>query len=243
MKILPIITGSKIDAPNDLAGVPETLNAGLEDYYGHTRFEMMQFLPDRLGTVLDVGCGRGRFGATLKETHPQCHLCGIDIEPEVVSETSRIYDETYAGDAMAVIQQMVASRRLFDVVMLNDVLEHLVDPWGTLKAVRRLIGTSGCVVSSIPNVRSWMVIAGLVWRGTWRYGDAGVLDKTHLRFFTASSIQILFESCGYRVERLQGINRASMTWKYHLVNFLLCGKLFEARYPQFAVVARLAGNP
>lgn len=89
--------------------------------------------------------------------------------------------------------------RQFDAIVFNDVLEHLVDPWSALRESKSFLTDGGMVIASIPNVRHYSVIKPLVVSGRFEYQDAGLLDRTHLRFFTFTSSVDLFESTGFRV--------------------------------------------
>lgn len=94
----------------------------------------------------------------------------------------------------------------FDVLIFNDVLEHMTDPWSTLRDSHQLLAEAGKVVVSLPNVRYWPVVMRLLVRGEFEYTDIGVLDRTHLRFFTRTSMIELMESSGFRVEQVSPIN-------------------------------------
>jgi 2-polyprenyl-3-methyl-5-hydroxy-6-metoxy-1,4-benzoquinol methylase len=88
----------------------------------------------------------------------------------------------------------------FDFVVLGDVLEHLADPWEALRLVRGLLSPGGVAVVSVPNVAAWPVRLGLL-AGSFEYRDFGILDRTHLRFFTRATARELVESAGFAVER------------------------------------------
>jgi hypothetical protein len=94
------------------------------------------------------------------------------------------------------------------------------------------------VVASIPNVRYFFNMWNLVVHQDWQYTEQGILDRTHLRFFTRRSILATFESLGYCVECIEGINPLGRSRKFHLLNWLLFNKIEDMRYVQFAVVAR-----
>ena len=77
----------------------------------------------------------------------------------------------------------------------------------------------------------------------WRYETAGILDWTHLRFFTINSIRELFEYCGYEVVSIDGINGRKFPWKFRMLNYILKGTFEDMRYQQFACVAQRKSNP
>ena len=94
----------------------------------------------------------------------------------------------------------------FDCILFNDVLEHMLAPELALRYARRLLTPGGVVVASIPNIRSFPTLWRLMFHGSWEYQDAGVLDRTHLRFFTKSSMVDMFEREGFALEKVCGIN-------------------------------------
>ena len=204
------------------------------DYFAHARPEMMRFIPECVSHVLEVGCGSGDFAAALKAQRP-IHLTAIEPFPGAAAEAQTKVDRLIAMGAEQGIQ--VLSDSSFDCIVFNDVLEHLVDPWAVLRDVRRLLRPSGVVVASLPNMRHMPVLKDLILKGEWQYQDAGVLDRTHLRFFTRKSMANLFASSGYRIKQIAGINGIRFPWKFGLLNRLTFSALEDARYLQFAVVA------
>lgn len=127
----------------------------------------------------------------------------------------------------------------FDCITFNDVLEHMVDPGGALASARSYLAEDGCVVASIPNVRHASVLVPLVLHGRWDYQDRGILDSTHLRWFTKATMRELFEENGFVVESQAAINVTPTVGKDRL--FRLLGKRREDFLAQqFVVVARLA---
>jgi len=143
------------------------------------------------------------------------------------------------GDALDLVDGLPDDH--FDCVVMNDILEHLVDPEALLRAARRVLAPGGQLVASIPNVRHFPHLYDLAVRGAWEYGDEGILDRTHLRFFTRASIQGMFTRCGYRLVRQEGINPTD-AWRWRLFDLLTLGRARDMRFLQFACVAELAGK-
>ena len=197
---------------------------------GLSRREMLPFIPAGVSTILDVGCSRGLFGAELRRADPAWKLYGIEADPVTAREAEAHYDRVTCG----YFPDDLDVGETFDCIVFNDVLEHVVDPWATLDRAREHLATGGHVVASIPNVRHVIVVRDLLLRGRWDYADWGVLDRTHLRFFTRSSIEALFASAGMEIERLTPINPIGLRRAS-----LLVGRFRDMRFTQFAVVARL----
>jgi 2-polyprenyl-3-methyl-5-hydroxy-6-metoxy-1,4-benzoquinol methylase len=127
----------------------------------------------------------------------------------------------------------------FDCIVMNDVLEHLVDPWAALRQLRPLLSPAGVVIASIPNVRYFTVFKEYLLEGQWKYQRDGVMDRTHLRFFTRKSMVDLFQDSGYAMQSIVGINgMAEFPFKFALLNWLMRNALDDARFIQFACVAK-----
>lgn len=213
------------------------LYAGKVDhYFSSQRREMIPFVPETAKCLLEIGCGTGSFGAYLKSLRP-IEITGIELQRSAAESAVSVIDRVIELDVDAGILELKGEQ--FDCIVFNDVLEHLVDPWQVLKKIRALIAPGGTIVASIPNVRYMPVLKDFLIAGNWQYQRDGVMDKTHLRFFTKKSIASLFNSCGFEILTLEGINGLVFPWKYSLLNSLSGGRLEDTRYQQFACVATL----
>ena len=166
---------------------------------------MLPFVPSTARCILDVGCGRGGFGYALRESDPTRTIWAVESETDFAATASAHYDEMVVGVFPEALSTDPSPPR-FDCIVFNDVLEHQVDPWETLRTTKQLLTADGTVVASIPNVRNLRTVFDLAVRGDWTYVEMGVLDRTHLRFFTRRTTVALFEDSGYEVEALAGIN-------------------------------------
>ena len=147
--------------------------------------------------VLDVGCATGYLAAAL--TARGCRVVGFERDPESAAVAEAHCERVIVGDLESAGDRARLSDGM-DVVVFGDVLEHLVDPWAALRWAHGLLAPGGFVVASIPNVAAWPVRLGLL-AGRFEYADLGLLDRTHLRFFTRASARRLAEDAGYTVER------------------------------------------
>lgn len=205
-------------------------------YYSQNRPEIRRLIPPSTKLLLDVGCGGGSFGEAIRQEHPEMTLCGIELFEDEAARARKHYDHVWSGDVHEVLSNI--QDRRFDLIVFNDLLEHLVDPEKALRQSRNLLSRDGRVLASIPNMRFWPALSDLVFQGDWRYRDAGVMDSTHLRFFTRKSIVRMFDQTGYRVQDIHGINRTWIrSWRWRFCNVLMGGRLEDCLYPQFAVLA------
>jgi predicted TPR repeat methyltransferase len=144
--------------------------------------------------VLDLGFGTGLFAERIR---PACrYLAGVERDEEAAREGARFFDQPVIGELLDGISGPFRER--FDVVVAGDVLEHLPRPEEILAALRPLLKADGVLLVSLPNVANVTVRIGLLF-GRFAYAPRGILDRTHLRFFTKASGRSLLEENGYRV--------------------------------------------
>jgi GT2 family glycosyltransferase/radical SAM superfamily enzyme YgiQ (UPF0313 family)/2-polyprenyl-3-methyl-5-hydroxy-6-metoxy-1,4-benzoquinol methylase/glycosyltransferase involved in cell wall biosynthesis len=161
-------------------------------YYANARRNIVNLVPHDAKRVLDVGCGMGMTGGLLKKER-QIEVVGLEMHSGV-AETARAHlSDVICGDVESM--DIPFAEKYFDCIILADVLEHLVDPWGTLKRLVRYLGEDGLVISSIPNIRNLGILEKLA-KGAWDYQEQGILDKTHLRFFALKNMVAMFEEAG-----------------------------------------------
>ncbi|HVC24846.1 MAG TPA: class I SAM-dependent methyltransferase [Acidimicrobiales bacterium] len=211
-------------------------------YPDDLRPEMLPYVPIGAGRLLDVGCGRGGFGAALKDRDPRLEVWGVETSASACEIARERLDHVVHGRFPDALDEGTPR---FGCVVFNDVLEHLEEPGDALARTHRLLDAGGVVVASIPNVRDLRVVFPLVVLGRWEYSDIGLLDRTHLRFFTRSSMLALFAGAGYRVERIDAINLGlseRLPAASRRVERLLGRSLNAFRTPQYAIVARPDGT-
>lgn len=158
--------------------------------------------PDR-GPILDVGCSSGYFGEALKKLGYQ--VWGIEPHPTAAVEASKRLDQVYSGSIETFLADPVISGGAkFQFVIFGDVLEHVIDPVGILKACCPLLGSEGRVIASIPNV-AHKSVRFMLMEGRWDYAESGILDRTHLHFYTRDSLVSLLDDAGCRIERFSAV--------------------------------------
>ncbi|MGH3079760.1 MAG: methyltransferase domain-containing protein [Gaiellaceae bacterium] len=175
---------------------PESKYTRYDDSPGSTHNLVVEFVPEH-SSVLEFGCATGYMSRVLTERRG-ARVTGIEIDPEAAAQASAYCDRVIVGDAETLDLGEHLGEERFDAVLFADVLEHLRDPTAILRRVRPFVADGGSVVASIPNVAHISVRLALL-GGEFRYRDLGLLDDTHLRFFTRASIVDLFESAGFVV--------------------------------------------
>jgi 2-polyprenyl-3-methyl-5-hydroxy-6-metoxy-1,4-benzoquinol methylase len=170
----------------------------VDEYFSNIRKEILPLLPERLGSVLEIGCGSGTTMAWLRSIRGVDYAAGVEMFPEAAALARASFDEVELADVS--LSTFDFRQQHFDVVLALDVLEHLPDPWAVLRSLRTKMQPDGLLVASIPNVANMAVAFPLLFRGTWNYTESGLLDKTHLRFFTRETVIKMMQECGFSVE-------------------------------------------
>jgi SAM-dependent methyltransferase len=184
------------------------------NYYDHVRLELIEFIRKDSNIVLDVGCGSGNTGQAIKELGKAKKVIGIELVPEIANRAKDNLDEVICGDIETLD---LPYKEYFDYIILGDVLEHLYHPWRYVSKIRSYLKKNGYIISSIPNVRYWQILKPLIVRGSWEYANKGILDITHLRFFTKKSMVKLFQDSGFnQVEAIPSFNIKPRSSKYNL---------------------------
>ena len=201
------------------------------DYYMHVRREIIDEVPIGSDSVLEVGCAEGRTGAVLKAEGRARWVAGIELMDVAANQARSVLDQVLSGN----IENMVLpfAEGQFDVIILADVLEHLVDPWSTLHHLKFYLKTNGLFIVSLPNVRNWRVLMPLLFNGKWEYQDEGIMDRTHLRFFTRTGMIDLLRVCGFEIIRIEPTGQRSK-----IFSKLQLGYLSELTAVQYVLVGR-----
>lgn len=169
-----------------------------QDYVNRPLFDVIEGAPRN---VLDLGCAGGMLGAALKERYPGARVAGVDAGRAAAAlAATRIDRAIHASLEDIDFGAHGLEAGAFDLVVASDVLEHLTNPWALLKRIKPLLAPGGQIVASIPNVRNALLVSQLVLAGRWEYQEHGLMDITHLRFFTLEEIRRMFEGTGYRLE-------------------------------------------
>lgn len=183
------------EARSDVVGLD--LLRGRDLAYGRkSRDSVVNLLAPPLGVVLDVGCGEGASAEGLR-ARGATRLAGVELSADFAEGARQVYDEVVVGSVEDDL--LPWGPESFDVVLCYDVLEHLYDPWRVLRTLCHLLRPTGRLHISVPNARHKDVWLPLVFRGTFNYQSAGLMDVTHIRFFTLKDIVKAVEAAGYQV--------------------------------------------
>jgi len=167
------------------------------DYLPQGLLEMIATPP---ALVLDVGCFCGAVGAWLKQRYHGVRVVGVEPLGEAATQARSRLDVVLQGRLEDVdLSDAGVTPGTVDVIVLADVLEHMFDPWNALLKLRPLLKSGGIVLASIPNIRNLTILEHLA-QGDFPYAESGLLDVTHIRFFTWQGVQRLFSETGYRIE-------------------------------------------
>ncbi|MHB8910069.1 MAG: glycosyltransferase [Syntrophales bacterium] len=178
-------------------------------YYSFARQEVVDAIVKNdlpTGKVLEIGCAGGATGKELKKRLPVQSYVGIDISPEAADIARNHLDRVIVADIEKT--DLASEHGLnpgeFDLLLALDVLEHLYDPWDMLAELSNYLKPGGYVVASLPNIQNISVLQDLI-KGNWQYQDAGILDATHLRFFTFEASRRMFSGAGLTIKSTEHV--------------------------------------
>jgi SAM-dependent methyltransferase len=177
----------------------EPRTPGTDGYFEHVRHELLDMFEGPPRLFVDMGCGTGATAAEAKRRFPGVTVVGFELSATAAAVAQRRLDRVVQGDLEGVdFAQLGFAPGSIDGLLLADVLEHLYNPWQLLSKLRPYLAPAAQVVASIPNARNLVLLSELA-GGTFRYEEAGLLDVTHIRFFTKADMLAMFAQTGYVV--------------------------------------------
>lgn len=207
------------------------------------RSEVAVFLPSDTSEmrILEIGCGAGNFKSNIVGCQ---EYWGVEPFEAVAKIASEKLDKVLVGTFKDVYDTL--PNNYFDCVICADVIEHMDDEEWFFKNIKLKMKDKSIIVGSIPNVRHVGVLLKLlIWRD-WQYSDIGILDKTHLRFFTEKSLKRAFVSNEYTIQEFYGINSVTLKFDSMRVFFKSFGMIFftyllgsDTKFLQFGFRIRL----
>lgn len=170
------------------------------DYYRELRTPMLALVRGNPKRVLEIGCASGQTLAYFRE-HGADYTVGVEYSPEVAAQAAkRGVGQIIVGDIERL--DLDLQPESFDLLIAGHVLEHLADPWRVLARLRGYLKLGGQFVGGLPNVRHHSVVLPLVLHGKWEYQPSGVMDWTHLRFFSRDTARAMVKNAGFEVDRV-----------------------------------------
>jgi SAM-dependent methyltransferase len=162
--------------------------------------DLLALIPNSLKRIVEVGCSGGALAREYKKANPGCEYIGIEIDEDYAAAARRHCDQVLVGNIETISDDVLAKLVPADCWIFGDDLEHLRDPWGVLARIRPYMEKSDCVLACIPNMQHWSVQASLM-AGAVFYQDSGLFDRTHIRWFTRTTIVDMFGKAGFAIER------------------------------------------
>lgn len=169
-------------------------NLDIYEYYEDINFGLLKYRPADGKKVLDVGCGNGLMGELYRKTGNSYY--GIDQARDMEEKANKRLNGFYCADVTDFIKiKKLLKKEKFDIIIFADILEHLVDPVSVVNFYKGYLAKNGLIYISVPNIAVWYVRMWIL-LGKFDYGPCGVLDRTHLRFFTKNNLLKLGKVCG-----------------------------------------------
>ncbi len=169
-------------------------------YHDLLRPEILERIPLKAKKILDFGCGTGALGKAVKERQ-NCIFNGVELDDAAAEQAQKVLDTVYVHNLNMPRPKKYGAK--YDCMIFADILEHVINPGGMLKHEIENLTQDGIVIASIPNVAHASIIKDLTFK-LWRYSSAGILDITHIRFFTKMSMCQMFAGCGLKIKLITG---------------------------------------
>lgn len=212
------------------------MNKSKKNYYSNQRIDLIELIPSGAYTFLDIGCSTGKFRNNIDT---KCEYWGIEPHKESATIAIKSIDHVLLGKFDEVYNKL--PDRYFDCIICADSIEHMVDTDFFFEVIKSKLAPGGVIIGSIPNVRYVTNIYKLLFQKDWKYVQSGILDSTHLRFFTKISLLRTFKIFDYKIHEFYGLNRYKLEifpFNKIVPKFLLVCLAFllgdDSRYLQYA---------
>jgi 2-polyprenyl-3-methyl-5-hydroxy-6-metoxy-1,4-benzoquinol methylase len=202
-------------------------------YNDQVRLDVIPSVPESAGVVLDVGGGTGATAGYLKRLGRATRAGTVDLVRAESPDPDLDFQLAGDLDDDSFVESMIAEEGSFDTILCLDVLEHLVDPWRVVERLHQSLRPGGALIVSVPNVRHYRVSGGLLFRGRWHLQDAGICDRTHLRFFVRDTAIELATHSGLVLEDVATPlpeRRTQLVRLFRRITFGLFNNLISVRY-------------
>lgn len=186
-------------------------------YFSSKRYEIDVLLPASANKILDIGCGNGSTLARIHNIYPDASILGIDINDNAIKNSVLNTEAIISHDLNKGLPDLPASP--YDLILCLDIIEHLYDPARLLSDLKKTVSSSGCIIVSLPNLRYWQICYDLIIKGDFKYEEQGLMDYTHIRWFTYQSAKRLFEDSGFIINSCR-FHPGRLSGKYRFLNHL-----------------------
>ena len=207
-----------------------------DSYYQNERRDLIPYIPRQGTRLLEIGCGEGQFAFMLKRECGYTEAWGMEFDDKAVKIAATRLDRVIHGDVVKTLDDLPDGH--FDLVCMNDVLEHLVWPEDVLKRLRAKLSPNARIFCSIPNIRQYRILWNLIQHQDFEYTEQGTLDRTHLRFFTRRTILSMLERAGYETVSIIGCCGTTKSWKFKILNALTLWRGEDMQHSHFYVQAK-----
>ena len=206
-----------------------------KNYYNANRKELTQLLPHKYSKVLEIGCAEGDFRANLTQNN---EYWGVEPALSAAKIAEEKVSQVLVGTYDEVIEKI--PNNYFDLVICNDVIEHMSNHDAFLQSIKSKIVINGCLIASIPNVRHVSNLFKILIQKDWQYQDSGILDRTHLRFFTEKSLKHTLVKNDYFIEEFIGLNTFTHSSIFVRIISVLTALILgqDIKYLQFGIRIR-----
>lgn len=186
----------------------QLMQARRQNYFDLPSVEALSLIPKDAQRILEVGCGGGATLRAFKERciaeGRACEVVGVDIEAEAVSRAREYLDAAYLIDAEE--EELTEyPNGYFDLLIMQYVLEHVVNPWAALRHWLQLVRPGGYIIVGVPNIANYKFLKRLILQDEFTHEPAGILDWTHLRYFTGHSLTKLLTEADLKIIKSIGL--------------------------------------
>ena len=164
--------------------------------------DLLALIPQNLKVLLEGGCSSGALAREYKNVNPNCRYIGLEIDESYAQLARRYCDDVLIGNIELIEDGFWVNSADVQCWIFGDVLEHLQNPWLCLRKIYDILPFNGYVLACIPNVQHWSIPVNIS-LGNFKYQESGLLDQSHLRWFTRKTIIELFHGAGFEIELLR----------------------------------------
>jgi 2-polyprenyl-3-methyl-5-hydroxy-6-metoxy-1,4-benzoquinol methylase len=206
-----------------------------ESYYQNPRLDLLPYIPSQGPRLLDVGCGEGAFALMLKRERGYTEAWGMELDDKAAEIAATRLDRVLHGDVVQTLNDLPDA--FFNLVCMNDILEHLVWPEEFLKRLKPKLAQDARIFCSVPNIRQYRLLWNLLQHQDFEYTESGILDRTHLRFFTRKTFLSMLERAGYEPLSVAAPG-TTKSWKFKILNALTLWRSEDMKTAQLYFLAK-----